>query len=65
MRPCQFLISGIFLIFVTAAEILPDSGTVGNDLVMVSPDTGITHWLDELQDNRPALRHAYAMSELI
>ena len=45
-------------------ETAPDGATVGNDVVVVSPDTGITHWLDELQDNRPVPRHAYGISDL-
>ncbi|HEV2835166.1 MAG TPA: hypothetical protein VGW58_07610 [Pyrinomonadaceae bacterium] len=42
----------------------PDGGTVGNDVVVVAPETGITHWLDELQDNRPVPRHAYGIGAL-
>jgi hypothetical protein len=45
-------------------EILPDSGQPALDDVVVSPDAGITHWLDELNDNRRYGRHVVSTDKL-
>ena len=38
------------------AEILPDRGEAGADTIVISPETGVVHWLDELNDNQSFLR---------
>ena len=45
-------------------EVLPDRTEVGLDTVVVSPETGVTNWIDELHDNRPYRRDVLSTEKL-
>jgi len=34
------------------AEVLPDREEAGSDTIMISPESGVAHWVDEMNDNR-------------
>lgn len=46
------------------AEILPDRGEAGADTIVISPEIGITHWLDELNDHRKSMRCVMSTTKL-
>jgi hypothetical protein len=46
------------------AEILPDRGEAGGDTIVISPETGVVHWLDELTDNQTFLRDVISTVKL-
>lgn len=46
------------------AEILPDRGEAGTDTIVIFPENGIVHWLDELNDNRTYPRDMRSSAKL-
>ena len=47
-----------------SVEYAPERNEPGLDTVIVSPETGITHWFDDLNDNRPFPRDSFATDKL-
>lgn len=45
-------------------EYAPERTEPGSDTVIISPETGVTHWVDELYDNRSFPRDWLAMDKL-
>ncbi|HKU74627.1 MAG TPA: hypothetical protein VJR02_11945 [Pyrinomonadaceae bacterium] len=45
-------------------ETLPDRGEEGADTIVIFPENGIVHWLDELNDNRTYLRDMRSSAKL-
>jgi hypothetical protein len=46
------------------AEVLPDRNEVGTDTVIISPEAGVTHWLDEMTGGRRYLRDVISTRNL-
>lgn len=46
------------------AEVLPDRNEMGFDTVIISPESGVTNWIDELHDNRAYLRDVLSTQKL-
>ena len=46
------------------AEILPDRNEQGSDTVVISPEIGVTHWLDEMTDGIRYLRDVISTKNL-
>jgi hypothetical protein len=46
------------------AEVLPDRKEQGSDTVVISPEFGVTHWLDEMTDRRRYLRDVISTANL-
>ena len=47
-----------------SVEVLPDHTQVGFDTVIISPEAGVTNWIDELHDNRPYHRDMLSKEKL-
>lgn len=47
-----------------SVENLPDNGHSTSDMLTISPDQGITHWLDEFTDNRYYPRDYFSSAKL-
>lgn len=45
-------------------DIIPDGTQPGLDTILLSPETGVTHWVNELADNRVMPRHAFGYQQL-
>ena len=45
-------------------EFLPDDNEPGSDTIIISPETGITRWLDELNDNHSYPRDVFSTEKL-
>lgn len=46
------------------AEVLPDRNEQGTDTVVISPEIGVTHWLDEMTDGQRFLRDVISTQNL-
>src|SRR6185369_12844682 len=46
------------------AEILPDRGEAGGDVIVVVPESGIVHWRDEMTDNVTYMRDVVQTASL-
>ena len=46
------------------AEILPDRGEAGGDVIVVVPESGIVHWRDEMTDNFTYMRDVVQTASL-
>src|ERR1044072_8155750 len=46
------------------AEVLPDRNEHGNDTVIISPEIGVTHWVDEMTSGQRYLRDVISTKNL-
>lgn len=47
-----------------SVEILPDGQEARSDILTISPDAGVTHWFDEMNDNRSYPRDVFSVEKL-
>ena len=47
-----------------SVDLLPEGSQPGLDTIVISPETGLTHWMNEFADNRPTPRHAFGYQTL-